>query len=296
MEIKQNIETVNLDDLEVDPRMQREIQEAHVRKLVNKFNPALFSAPLVSRRDTGQMVILDGQQHVEVGKRVGVTHCDAVILEGLTLQQESQYFTDLNKDRKNVGGLDLFKNAVFRGNPHAVEFKDAVEDAGFSIGGKGIHGISNALKAYYTYGPVHFRNGLCYYRNTFGKKSSQAKVDGIRMFCCLDFMYSARIQDRYFSGQKRYLNSLSFKAISVAYQKVPNYRENINGYGNGNVAADIENATRFAQGWYEELGLTQKLVGLGENTDAFKKLRSQVEAELASMSKTGNPIARAAMT
>ena len=87
----------------------------------------------VSERDDGSMYILDGGTRVTHARRNGVETIHARVLNGLTVDQESRLFTELNEDRSRVGIDIRFRNAYKRGDDWAVEIVEAVKRGGGTI-------------------------------------------------------------------------------------------------------------------------------------------------------------------
>lgn len=133
----ENIEMLPLGKLIIDRRVQRHsVNAAHAAKIAAEFNTGGFGYLTVSRRDNGDLAVLDGQHRV-VGMRIRgfdtgtLVPCD--VRHGLSLQQEAVLFRLLNT-MKTPGVTDRFLVRVVEGDSVAVEINRIADQAGWQIG------------------------------------------------------------------------------------------------------------------------------------------------------------------
>lgn len=146
------IEHVRLDQLIIDTRIQRPVIPAHVKRIAENLDFNALGVLTVSRRDNGDMVVLDGQQRraalLEAGYD-GRFSIQCEVLDGLSFADENAVFKTLNADRKAVLPLYLFKNRVNAGESAPVAISLIVKDCGLSIaeGGSNATGTVRATAA-----------------------------------------------------------------------------------------------------------------------------------------------------
>lgn len=126
------IEMINIKDLQVDPRAQRELNPAHAEKLAAKFDPRMFGCAIISERD-GHRYILDAQHRIEAARLSGYTgKVPAVVHDDLTISEEAGLFLALN-NKKAVDPVDKFNARVTAEEPRAMEVDKVLADVGFGI-------------------------------------------------------------------------------------------------------------------------------------------------------------------
>lgn len=109
------IKRVPLNELTVDIRVQQPLREGKVREFLRRgYDPALVGTIVVSERENGTKVVLDGQTRAEVARRAGAEDILALVWTGLTLEQEAFLFTYLNR-KSNPTAVSTFKTRVVAG-------------------------------------------------------------------------------------------------------------------------------------------------------------------------------------
>jgi hypothetical protein len=110
------IEMVRPDQITTDPRVQRPIDSARVTAIVTNFKESALGLPLVSRREDGTMVCLDGQTRIAVllRKNLGAVPRQMVVHRGLTLAEEAELFR-LHNDSKGLTPQVKFRIALVEG-------------------------------------------------------------------------------------------------------------------------------------------------------------------------------------
>jgi hypothetical protein len=107
--------------------LQRDLDFDFVkREIMDRFEPRKLGTLVVSGRENGELVVLDGQ-HRLIGVRELISdHHEGApnslwceILFGLSLTDEADIFLGRNT-RRNVNQIDMFRNRVLKGEPTAT--------------------------------------------------------------------------------------------------------------------------------------------------------------------------------
>ncbi len=124
--------------LQVDGEYQRSVEsgpsQALIRKIAMHWNWDLCQPLVVSRRSDGALFVIDGQHRWEAAKQRGdINQLPCVVVDYASAADEAASFVQLNKERKPLSKLDVFKAAVASGNEEACAIVAAIADAGLSI-------------------------------------------------------------------------------------------------------------------------------------------------------------------
>lgn len=149
------VETLQANQLEVDPHVQRKLNENRVAKIASDFHEAALGVLIVSARhasgiDTSgnpqpapqtRYVVLDGQTRLEaIRKFTGTPETKMPVVcqvfYGLTRAEEAEIFIEHN-DRAAVRKLDLFRLALVAGHEWAVELDAVVKRHGYEASDSG---------------------------------------------------------------------------------------------------------------------------------------------------------------
>lgn len=118
-----------------DPRYQRPLDQRHVDRMAADFNPDALGVIYVSDRGNGTMAVMDGFHRVAVMRQLGWDDqkMPALVFVGLTLQEEAEIFTAMNKDRRQPSRIHLFRAQVAAGDPHAVALNEVLVECGVQV-------------------------------------------------------------------------------------------------------------------------------------------------------------------
>lgn len=105
-------EWIKVDDLRVDISVQRELQDAHVRKIVSKFDPSAFGRLIVTRREDGHYYVTDGQHRLNALREMGLDYAPCVVVGLNTLADEGRNFINVNEQSAKVTTLDKYRIGV----------------------------------------------------------------------------------------------------------------------------------------------------------------------------------------
>ena len=102
---------------------QRELTASRVAKIANAFNPAKLGALVVNKRADGTHAILDGQHRLAALRILGVPEVRCILLEGLSPEEEADYFRSQNENSRALTAFDLFNAGVCAKDVHFVALK-----------------------------------------------------------------------------------------------------------------------------------------------------------------------------
>lgn len=149
---------VRLDELAVDPQIQRPLNVAEVNAIARGFHPAALGTLTISARvdaaGNETLVVVDGQQ-----RRAGALQAQdlweslgfsgkvrADVHYGLTQRDEAKLFRLLNF-RRAVQPIHLFKTALVEGNPDAIAVQKILDDLGIPFGTpRGYSGAKSSVR------------------------------------------------------------------------------------------------------------------------------------------------------
>jgi hypothetical protein len=143
------VETLPANVLEVDPHVQRKLNESRVARIAADFHEGALGAFIVSERaarvllpgedggevDRTRYVVLDGQTRLAALRKFTGTEDTRMpvlcqVYRGLTVQEEAEIFI-LHNDRAAVRRIDLFRLALVAGHEWAVELNRVVARHGY---------------------------------------------------------------------------------------------------------------------------------------------------------------------
>lgn len=156
MGLDYNIEMLKVTDLEIDPAVQRPEDHNKIVRIFKKFTPAALGLLTVSRRNTGRLIVLDGQSRLGVLARKlpegGPEEVECKVFEGLTRKQEAILFNVLN-DSTKVRAIDQFRVGAVAENEIVLKINEILNAYQFRVEtGKsaGAVGAVAALQRIYT--------------------------------------------------------------------------------------------------------------------------------------------------
>lgn len=149
--LKYTIEEIPGNRLTVDRRVQRtKRNEAKIAKLMRDWDWNLVGLLTVSRRDTGEEVLLDGDHRNEVIRRLtdntGTSPCK--VYEGLTRAQEADMFIKLNPGNQPTL-MDRFRVETQIEESAAKRIEQIVHSRGWVADGMPGNGHINAVSVLY---------------------------------------------------------------------------------------------------------------------------------------------------
>jgi hypothetical protein len=146
----ESIEWVSISSISTDRRVNtRPVDVAWVdQKLAKGFNPDGIGIPIVSHRDNGTYIWLDGQNRGELMRRAGWgdQKIQCRVFYGLTLAQEAQLFL-VHNDNRRVTALSKFLARVTAEDTTAVTIVQVASRVGWKVGEAGADGVISAVAA-----------------------------------------------------------------------------------------------------------------------------------------------------
>lgn len=132
------LEWVSPERLAVDPEYQRGLEARSSQSLIKniaKFWDWRLCQPLnVARRGDGSLWVVDGQHRLEGAKLRGdIAHLPCVVMNQDSREQEAQVFVSLNRRRRPLNSVDVFKADIVAGKPDATAVNDLIAAAGLRI-------------------------------------------------------------------------------------------------------------------------------------------------------------------
>jgi hypothetical protein len=94
----QRTQFIPLSDLCMD-EYQRPTSTKQVNAISENFDESKLGFLTVSSRD-GKYYILDGAHRATVMRKLGYTHANCLVLEGMTFEMEAEYFRTQNDNRR----------------------------------------------------------------------------------------------------------------------------------------------------------------------------------------------------
>lgn len=148
---------IRVDELEVCPVYQRPVHHTLSKLIGNRFDPLLAGTIVVSVRN-GRNYVVDGQQRTSGARLAGRQELAALVVHGLTLDQEAELFLALNDVRVGVRAIDKFRAAHTAGANWALEIATLVYERNGRIAGltenaaSGVHCVEAMKTTYQRYG------------------------------------------------------------------------------------------------------------------------------------------------
>lgn len=129
-----DIRTVLVSQLRIDTAVQRhEPDMKRVAKLAEEWEDSLVGLLLVSVRDDGDMVVLDGAHRMLAARQRGITSLDAEVFFHLTTADEAALFGGRN-DRLKVSPLDHWRVRRLRGDKTVLAIEAVLREHDAQIG------------------------------------------------------------------------------------------------------------------------------------------------------------------
>ena len=135
-EVEQRIECVPLERI-VTEQYQRILNMKNVAGIVKNFDPAKLGVLVVSHRADGTYAVLDGQHRLTALRRLGYDAANCIVLEGMTIQQEADYFRRQNENKQSLRINDTFNASLWAEDAESLRIKELMDKYGFRHGKSG---------------------------------------------------------------------------------------------------------------------------------------------------------------
>lgn len=174
-------------------RFQRELSETWLRARIENFNPALFGVLILSERrptpkSPKEFSVVDGQHRSELALRVGVEQVPGLVYFGLSVEQEAELFTLLQRERRPISQLERFNADLVACKPEALAVQRIVAAAGYRLENSSSPGAIktvSALERIYRKSPELLAQILGLIFDTWGKMPGAANehmIGALRIF------------------------------------------------------------------------------------------------------------------
>lgn len=146
----ESIEWVSLPTIGTDRRVNTRVFDPNwvAQKIAEGFNPDGIGIPIISRREDGKQIWIDGQNRGELMRQAGWgdQKIQCRVFHGLTLAQEAALFL-IHNDNRPVRPINKFLARVTAEDPTAVRVVRIAERVGWKVGEAGADGVITAAVA-----------------------------------------------------------------------------------------------------------------------------------------------------
>ena len=125
-------EVVRIADLHVDPAYQRDLSRDMVEKIREEWEESAAGAIVVSRRENGDLYIVNGQHRTAAASELGREEILAQVIPGLTSQDESRLRL-LGNTRRNDTAQERFRAQVAAGDVESIAIQEILKQFGTRI-------------------------------------------------------------------------------------------------------------------------------------------------------------------
>ena len=127
-----DLQWIDKAELGVDHTYQRPEARQKVLRIASEFSWQKFGCLVVSERQNGEMVVIDGQHRALAAiKRDDVGKVPCIVFRELQLADEAGAFVGLNTARKPVSALAKYEAQLVAADPVAVWVEQTLKELGF---------------------------------------------------------------------------------------------------------------------------------------------------------------------
>lgn len=163
---------LDVNDINIDPAYQREVNQYNVRKIASNFNPCMMRPISVNIRD-GKFFCWDGQHRLLAYKRMGLKTIPAMVINELDEQSEAFYFAHQDDNCRILTGVQKWRASTVAGEETVVEINTICHRHGYTVARKVVDDstfscVSTLRKVYNQLGPMYFERLVVIIKNSFG--------------------------------------------------------------------------------------------------------------------------------
>lgn len=135
-EVCQQIQLIPLASI-VTEEYQRVMNMRNVAGIVRHFDPAKLGVLVVSHRKDGAYAVLDGQHRLTALRQMGYTATNCIVLEGMSIREEADYFRRQNENKQSLRIADTFNASVWAEDEESMQIKRLMDKHSFRHGKSG---------------------------------------------------------------------------------------------------------------------------------------------------------------
>ena len=135
-EVCQQIQLIPLASI-VTEEYQRVMNMRNVAGIVKHFDPAKLGVLVVSHRKDGTYAVLDGQHRLTALRQLGYTATNCIVLEGMSIREEADYFRRQNENKQSLRIADTFNASVWAEDEESLQIKQLMDRYSFRHGKSG---------------------------------------------------------------------------------------------------------------------------------------------------------------
>jgi len=119
---------INANECLFDISYGNEPQERWFKPIQASFKWAMFGRPIVAQRKDGFYAVLDGRHRIVAVRNLFGTDTTfkALVLTGLTQEDEAWMFSHLDIDRRSVPAAETFRSAVMAKERYAIDIEEVM--------------------------------------------------------------------------------------------------------------------------------------------------------------------------
>jgi hypothetical protein len=143
---------VNKHEISVDPRYQRDVNEAKRLKIASDFRWPGFGVLTCALRKNGSLYVIDGQHRLAAAmNRTSVTEVPCIVFDVVDdVAFEAEMFILANKNRKPVTARETYRADLMRGDPVSLACEALVTSHNYTVTAPDRHIPGNAVGRYIT--------------------------------------------------------------------------------------------------------------------------------------------------
>lgn len=175
MKNKFYFQELNVSKLMIDPTVQGALQSRRVEKIINDFKEEQVGILIVSKRENGDLVVLDGFHRSTALKRLGVEKVMCQVYEGLCLKEEAEKYLYLNKERKQPRAIDDYKVSLVAGDEKTLIVQNLLAQYDVKVDYGAFTSPKSLISIYENLGESMLLLTLEVYISSWGKSNLQGK-------------------------------------------------------------------------------------------------------------------------
>lgn len=128
---------VNTKECVFDATYGNEPRERWWKPIAASFKWSMWGRPILSQRKDGRYYVLDGRHRIIALREISGDDAEfpALIMKGLTVQDEAWMFNHLNTDKRAVPAAETFRAALVAKERYAVDIEEVMTTEGIGIRG-----------------------------------------------------------------------------------------------------------------------------------------------------------------